>query len=222
MIWPPSWDSGCRRQRDPVASVHAVLARYAAGWLLMFDNAPDMASVAEFLPPAGPGRVLITSQNSDLARDQRWTFPYSTPDVAADFLVSRTRDPDRHAAQELAPKLGGLPLALEQAAAYITAASGHPRRLPGLVPAAAGPTLLTRGVPTGYAETVATTWTLAFRQLEKSDRLRSACCGCWRSARPRQSRCRLMLQSSGGLIKQLGPDVAPRAGAAAGGPAGRR
>jgi Domain of unknown function (DUF4062) len=49
--------------RDPVASVHAVLARFPARWLLMFDNAADMASVAAFLPPAGPGRVLITSQN---------------------------------------------------------------------------------------------------------------------------------------------------------------
>ena len=49
--------------RDPVASVHAVLAAYPGGWLLMFDNAPDRASVAAFLPPAGRGRVLVTSQN---------------------------------------------------------------------------------------------------------------------------------------------------------------
>jgi hypothetical protein len=46
-----------------VPSVHAVLARFQAPWLLIFDNAADMASVAAFLPPAGPGRVLITSQN---------------------------------------------------------------------------------------------------------------------------------------------------------------
>ena len=50
--------------RDPVASVHAVLAGSAAPWLVIFDNAADMASVAAFLPPAGPGRVLITSQNA--------------------------------------------------------------------------------------------------------------------------------------------------------------
>ena len=49
--------------RDPVASVHAVLAAFAAPWLLMFDNAADRASVQVFLPPAGPGRVLVTSQN---------------------------------------------------------------------------------------------------------------------------------------------------------------
>jgi hypothetical protein len=35
------------------------------------------------------------------------------------FLVNRTGDPDERAAADLAGKLGGLPLALEQAAAYI-------------------------------------------------------------------------------------------------------
>ena len=54
---------GMADARDPVASVHAVLAMSATPWLLIFDNAADLASVAAFLPPAGPGRVLITSQN---------------------------------------------------------------------------------------------------------------------------------------------------------------
>ena len=49
--------------RDTVASVHAVLATFPDEWLLVFDNAPDRASVEGFLPPAGRGQVLITSQN---------------------------------------------------------------------------------------------------------------------------------------------------------------
>ena len=48
---------------DPVAAVHGALAASPAPWLLVFDNAPDPASVARFVPPAGPGRVLITSRN---------------------------------------------------------------------------------------------------------------------------------------------------------------
>ena len=39
---------GLADTRDPVASVHAVLARFPAPWLLIFDNAADMASVAGF------------------------------------------------------------------------------------------------------------------------------------------------------------------------------
>ena len=128
---------GLADPRDPVASVHAVLARFPAPWLLIFDNATDMASVAAFLPPAGPGRVLITSQNQNWPPGQALDVPVLDPDVAAGFLVSRTGDPDRQAALELADELGGLPLALEQAAAYMQATGGHPRRVPGLVPAAA-------------------------------------------------------------------------------------
>ena len=52
------------------------------------------------------------------------------PQVAAEFLVSRTGDPDEQAATvELAGELGGLPLALEQAAAYVQASG--PRAWPG-------------------------------------------------------------------------------------------
>jgi hypothetical protein len=153
--------------RDPVASVHAVLAAFRAGWLLVFDNAPDRTSVQAFLPPAGPGRVLITSQNQNWPPGQALEVPVLNTDVAADFLAGRTGDPDRQAARELAGELAGLPLALEQAAAYIQAtgdslaaylASFRQRR----------DDLLARGEPTGYRKTVATTWALASSELEQT------------------------------------------------------
>jgi hypothetical protein len=50
--------------------------------------------------------------------------PVLGTEVAADFLLNRTGDPDREVARELAVELGGLPLALEQAAAYLEAAGG--------------------------------------------------------------------------------------------------
>jgi hypothetical protein len=107
--------------RDPVASVHGVLARARGGWLVVFDNARDRASVAPFVPPAGPGRVLITTQNQIWPPGQAVDVPVLDADVAAGFLVSRTGDADQVAARELAGLLGGLPLALEQAAAYLQA-----------------------------------------------------------------------------------------------------
>jgi hypothetical protein len=153
--------------RGPVASVHTVLARLAAGWLLIFDNAADLASVAEYLPPAGPGRVLITSRNPNWP-GQTLDVPVLDIDVAAAFLVSRTGDRDGPAAAgELAGELGGLPLALEQAAAYIQATAGSLAGYLGLFRQHQDQ-LLARGEPTGYAKTVATTWSLALRQLEES------------------------------------------------------
>jgi hypothetical protein len=128
---------GAADGRDPVAWVHGALAASPAPWLLVFDNAPDRASVARFVPPAGPGRVLITSRNQIWPPGQAPEVPVLDPQVAAEFLVGRTGDADQQAALELAGVLGGLPLALEQAAAYVHTTGGEPGRIPGPVRAAA-------------------------------------------------------------------------------------
>jgi hypothetical protein len=107
--------------RDPVALVHGMLAVYSAEWLLVFDNVPDWASVQEFLPPAGRGRVVVTSRYRRWPAGEALDVPVLDHEVATEFLVTRTGDPDSQAAAELAEKLDGLPLALEQAAAYIQA-----------------------------------------------------------------------------------------------------
>jgi hypothetical protein len=153
--------------RDPVASVHAVLAAYPAGWMLVFDNAPDRVSVQGFLPPAGRGWVLVTSQSPLWPPGQVLDVPVLGTEVAAEFLVSRTGDPDREAARELAAELGGLPLALEQAAAFLHATGDS---LAGYLVSfrQRRGALLSRGEPTGYGKTVATTWALAFSRLEQS------------------------------------------------------
>ena len=69
--------------------------------------------------------------------------------------------------------------------------------------------LLARGEPTGYDETVATTWALAFEGLQQAApgaagllRL-MACCA------PEAVPLRLLLQPRPGLAGKLGPDVAP-------------
>src|SRR5262249_3432071 len=115
----------------------------------------------------GRGRVLITSQSVAWRHGWAVEVPVLGTEVAAQFLVNRTGDPDGRAAAALADELGGLPLALEQAAAYIQVTAGS---LPGYL----GPVrqhrdqLLARGEPTGYDKTVATTWSLALRRLQES------------------------------------------------------
>jgi hypothetical protein len=193
--------------RDPVASVHGVLAGYEAGWILIFDNAADLASVAAFVPPAGPGQVLITSQSSLWPPPQVLEVAALDTEVAAEFLINRTSDPDQHAAAALAVELGGLPLALEQAAAYMQAAGDS---LAGYLAAfrQRRPAMLSRGEPTGYGKTVATTWALASDQLQQTSpgpvgllRL-LACCA------PEAVPLRLLLQPRTGLAEKLSPQVA--------------
>ena len=110
--------------RDPVASAHAVLAAFGSPWLLIFDNAVDEPSIRSFVPPVGPGRVVVTSQSQHWPGWQVLDVPVLDPEVAAGFLVNRSADQDQAAAAALAAELGGLPLALEQAAAYVQATAG--------------------------------------------------------------------------------------------------
>jgi len=104
-----------------------------SGWLLIFDNAPDPAAVAEYLPGAGGGHVLVTS------RDSAWQGIADPVPVdllpqqeAVGLLLRRSGDPDQQAAARLAEALGRLPLALEQAAAY----AAHRADLAGPLPEA--------------------------------------------------------------------------------------
>jgi hypothetical protein len=151
--------------RDPVTAVHAVLADSPVPWLLVFDNAPDAASLARFLPPAGNGRVLITSQSALWPPDQGLQVPVLDVQTAAAFLVSRTGDDDADAAADLAAELGGLPLALAQAAAYIQAASLTLAGYLGLYRQRRAD-LLARGQVAGHPATVAATLGLALTRLE--------------------------------------------------------
>ena len=161
---------------------------------------------SEFLPPAGPGWVLITSQNP------AWPglvleVPVLDSGVAAGFLVNRTGDSDNHAALELARELGGLPLALEQAAAYIQASGASLASYLALFRQRRAD-LLGRGDPPGTAATVATTWRLAFEDLQQAApgavgllRLLAFCA-------PEAIPLRLLLQPRPGLAGQLGDEVA--------------
>ena len=84
---------GLLERRDPVASVHAALAAATAPWLLVFDNAPDLESVRAFLPPAGTGLVLITSQSALWPPDQSVEVPVLDPRSCGRLLDRSHRRP---------------------------------------------------------------------------------------------------------------------------------
>jgi hypothetical protein len=194
--------------RDPVASVHGVLAAFPHAWLLIFDNAPDRASVEAFLPPAGPGRVLITSQSALWPRGQALEVPVLDTEVAAEFVVGRTGDTDRWAALQLAGELGGLPLALEQAAAYVQATGDSlTAYLASFVQWR--PEMLSRGEVTGYPQTVATTWTLAFEDLQHAAPRAAGLLRLLAFCAPEAIPLRLLLQPRPDLAGRLGDQVAP-------------
>jgi tetratricopeptide (TPR) repeat protein len=156
-----------KEQAAVVAAVHLWLEQNP-GWLLVFDNAGSRAAVRDYVPQ-GRGAVIITS------REPVWSgvaTPFGlevlTPEEAVAFLRKRTGDTDPAAAAALAELLGRLPLALEQAAAYIEDTGSslqHYRELFEKHQAA----LLRQGrLSTDYPDTVATTWTLSIDKVDET------------------------------------------------------
>jgi tetratricopeptide (TPR) repeat protein len=118
-------------QKAEEETVHEVIGwlKTNPGWLLILDNVDSKeaeSAVLTLLPGLTGGRVLITSR---LRGWPSWvqTQPLDTIPLeeARDLLLKRTSGHHRAAsddadrAWELAEKLDGLPLALEQAGAYI-------------------------------------------------------------------------------------------------------
>jgi tetratricopeptide (TPR) repeat protein len=92
------------------------------GWLLVFDNATKPDDVSKYLPGGVKGHVLITSRNpSWKAVASKLPVMSFEQSEAVEFLLKITEQEDEEAAKELSEELGGLPLALAQAGAYIEA-----------------------------------------------------------------------------------------------------
>lgn len=94
------------------------------GWLLVLDNVEDPADVEPLLGQLSGGHVILTTR-----RDMDWQrvavpvrLNVLDPDSAVRVITARTGHgtaADEEAAAGIATELGHLPLALDQAAAYI-------------------------------------------------------------------------------------------------------
>jgi tetratricopeptide (TPR) repeat protein len=133
-------------------------------WLLIYDNATTPRDLAPYRPPAGGGHLLVTSRNrawGAIADSLRVDVLPRNEAVA--FLRTRTGQHDP-AAAELAAALGDLPLALEQAAAYLEQTGTSLGDYLDLFQERAGE-LLGIGELAEYPHTVATTWALSLERV---------------------------------------------------------
>jgi tetratricopeptide (TPR) repeat protein len=151
---------------DPDIAVRAVCAelRRRRGWLLVFDNAEDINHLRPLLP-GGAGHVLITTR--------RGGFGYLGPVLDLDVLprpeaitLLRRRAPTLtdDQADALAGLLGDLPLALEQAAAYLDQTQLPPAEYLRLL-TTRGDDMYGRGRVVDHRDTIATLWSLSLDQL---------------------------------------------------------
>lgn len=96
----------------------------AKPWLIIFDNAPNAEAVRRWLP-GGSSRVIITSRNKYFG-DIATPMPLDVWEEAATvrFLIDRAGRGTEAEARALATAIGNLPLAAEQAGAFLAQNAG--------------------------------------------------------------------------------------------------
>jgi tetratricopeptide (TPR) repeat protein/nucleoside phosphorylase len=166
-------DPAVTDQPSSAISARRWLEQGSARWLLVFDNARDPNDLVDYLPSTGSGHVLVTSRNPSWQRIAR-PFPLKTlsQDDATVFLLRRAgrelSADEQVAAAELAIELGGLPLALEQAAAFVEETGSSFTEYLSLFNERQDVLLSEGALPSEeYPHTVITTWDLAMRQIEE-------------------------------------------------------
>ena len=144
--------------------------------LLIFDNVERGLFVERYMSKEYFGRVLLTTRDANWGGEPTLSLPLMLESDAREFLLKRTGRKDRCDAwggvDGVAERLGYLPLALEQAAAYMRNAglsfSDYLARLSkyGLMPLKKD---YAKPDEVYYKKVVATTWQVSFDSIEKNE-----------------------------------------------------
>jgi hypothetical protein len=170
-------------EQDQALVVQAVLRWLAAqvGWLLILDSVDELVLVREFLPTAFDGHILLTTRAQAMGSlAYRLEVDTMEGEVGALLLVRRAglvahdasleaaSPADLILAREITEELGGLPLALDQAGAYLEETQCGLARYLQLYRTRRATFLQRRGgVIPDHPEPVATTWSLSFEKVEQ-------------------------------------------------------
>lgn len=156
-------------QRIIVEAVREWLRKHRS-WLLIFDNAEDVKPIRNCLPHGGMGHIIITSRNPNWAGVAKSLPVKALPMAEAiEFLLKRTGSQDKATASALAEKLGCLPLALEQASAFIETSRRPMAHYLELFETRQRELMQRGELSTEYPDTVATTWSISFQNVERDN-----------------------------------------------------
>ena len=152
-------------------------------WLLIFDNIDDIKRASSFLPARSHGHVLLTTQVQALSGIARKIeVGVMTPEEGALFLLRRANiiepqaqldsvdETDRAQAIAIAELLGNLPLALDQAGAYIEETASSLSDYINLYNTERAQLLSERGTSAlVHPESVVATWQLSFEKISTTN-----------------------------------------------------
>jgi tetratricopeptide (TPR) repeat protein len=145
-------------------------------WLLILDNADDLSLAREFMPAAPKGRIILTTRaqatgaiatNIDVQKmkeDEGALFLLRRAKILAENApLENATEENRTKAIEITKAVDGLPLALDQAGAFIEESSSSPAEYLELYKTQGAYLRRERGeLATDHPESVAITFSLSF------------------------------------------------------------
>ncbi|RST19648.1 tetratricopeptide repeat protein [Streptomyces sp. WAC05374] len=143
-------------------------------WLLVFDNVEEPAHLRPWLGRLSTGQVLITTrrdlpwQDLDTALYLDTLAPEASLAVLRDLTGRRGHD-DTVPLADLAEELGHLPLALQQAGAYLAQTRTHPAAYLDRLRTDPATTLATTAPGDPHQRTMARLWNLTLTALQAAD-----------------------------------------------------
>jgi tetratricopeptide (TPR) repeat protein len=188
-------------------------------WLLILDNADDLSLLPPFLPLLASGHILLTTRVWDMQRlatrlevetlaDERGVMLllHRAGRLAAGVALEQAMPEERQWAARLVQELGGLPLALDQAGAYLEA-TGMSLQEYYHIYQKHRRTLLSerRSRIPDHPDAVATTWSLSFQRVEEKSSAATELLRCCAYLAPDVIPEELLVQGA----KHLGPLLAP-------------
>jgi tetratricopeptide (TPR) repeat protein len=171
-----------RGEQDQTIVVEAVKHWFGRNkrWLLILDNADNLEIVSNFIPMEGNGHVLLTTRSQATGTiAQRITVETMSKEEGVLFLLRRSEYIKSNGtignvsetickqAQAIVEELGGLPLALDQAGAFIEETRCTLADYLKFYKTRHKKLLRKRGQDAaGHPEPVATTWELSFEKVK--------------------------------------------------------
>jgi tetratricopeptide (TPR) repeat protein len=153
------------------------------GWLLILDNADELTLLSDFLPASLGGHLLLTARATATGRlAYRLEIETLQPEQSALFLLrraglitpeaelSQVSQEEQELALQISEELGGLPLALDQAGAYLEETGMDLVSYWQIYQQHRADLLRQRGgLVADHPASVATTWSLSFQQVEEKN-----------------------------------------------------
>ncbi len=170
------------KDQQPILNALRKWMREQPHWLLVLDNVESIETIRDIIPPARRGHILLTTRSQatgkfpkinvqDMEAEEGALLVLRRANIIApDANLNDAAETDREIARQISRTLDGLPLALDQAGAYIQETGCGLSDYLEQYKVRRAELLGYRGkFSYDYPQSVATTWSLSFKRIERAN-----------------------------------------------------